>query len=201
MTRFSRPSSFAMPLVAAAGIAAGAMFLAAPASAQVQAGGLSRTAMAPATPVSTVQWHGGGHGGWRGGAYGGGHAWRGGGGAWRGPNVWLGPGAGRNPYGYGYRPAYQNYRPAYGYGYRPAYGYNRPYYRPAYGGWGRSHYGYGYDNGGAVAAGLIGGALLGTAIAAVPAHRAYASGPCYRQRKPVLIGGHWKRRLVTVCQR
>jgi hypothetical protein len=79
------------------------------------------------------------------------------------------------PGAYGYRPAYR-YRPAYGY--RPAYR-----SRPAY--YGRRYYGgypyrYGYRrgyNGGAVAAGLIGGLALGTIASA--ASNPYYYGPGY----------------------
>ena len=64
--------------------------------------------------------------------------------------------------GYGYRPAYYGPRYGYGYGYRPAY-YGSRYYGGYYP---YRSYRRGY-NGGAVAAGLIGGLALGAIAGAV----------------------------------
>jgi hypothetical protein len=83
----------------------------------------------------------------------------------------------------GYAGGYGWHRPAYHWN-RPVYGYEGPYgyrYAPAYryGYYGRPYYGYGYpyyrrrSNGGAVAAGLVGGLALG-ALAAQAARPAYA---------------------------
>ncbi len=110
-------------------------------------------------------------------------------------------GTGITSYGgyYGGPRSYYGYRGYYG---RPYYG--RPYYGPRYYGYGyrRPYYSYRYGyrryDGGALAAGLVGGALLGSVIA--NARPAYANR-CWRQRKPVQVNGRWVRRLVTVCNR
>lgn len=94
----------------------------------------------------------------------------------------------RRPYYGGYYGRPYAYGPRYGYGY---YGnrYGRPYYRRR-------------SNGGAIAAGIIGGLALGAIAAqAAPAYRRSYRSSCYRQRKPVVVNGRWTRRLVTVCRR
>jgi hypothetical protein len=82
-------------------------------------------------------------------------------------------------------------RPAYGYGY--GYGY-RPHYR--------RH----YDNGGAVAAGVVGGLALG-ALAARPAYPAYYGAPAYAEprcyttsRRFVDQWGRYVVRRERVCE-
>jgi hypothetical protein len=82
----------------------------------------------------------------------------------------------RYGWGGGWRRGY--YGPRYGWGG----GWRGGYYGPGYGGWGYPYrYGYyrGYDGGGAVAAGLIGGLALG-AIASAAANPYYYPSPYYR---------------------
>jgi hypothetical protein len=107
------------------------------------------------------------------------------------------------PFG-AYRGGYWH-RPVYGYGYRHA-----PAYRWGY--YGRPYYGYGYpyyhrrrSNGGAVAAGFIGGLALG-ALAAQAARPAYAYPVrtryrnCFVERRRVVTrGGRVVVRRVRTC--
>ena len=109
--------------------------------------------------------------------------------------------------GYGYRRAY------YGGGYRPYYGGYRPYYgyRGAYYGGGYPYYRRGWDGGGAVAAGLIGGLALGTVAAAAtnpyyygtgyhrPAYYAPASSCVTERRRIVNRYGRVVVRRVQTC--
>ncbi|MET0528158.1 MAG: hypothetical protein ABW003_07415 [Microvirga sp.] len=83
------------------------------------------------------------------------------------------PRYGGRAYGYGPPDAYRGYRG--GYGYRPAY-YGRRYYG------GSPYYGYrrGYYNGGAVAAGVVGGLALGAIAGAASNPYYYGSGRAYR---------------------
>ncbi|WP_147706906.1 hypothetical protein [Microvirga massiliensis] len=111
---------------------------------------------------------------------------------------------------------YRGYGGGYGW-HRPVYGYGGPYgyrYAPAYrnGYYGRPYYGYGYpyyhhrrSNGGAVAAGLIGGLALG-ALAAQAARPAYAYPvrtryrDCFVERRRVVTrGGRVVVRRVRTC--
>jgi hypothetical protein len=95
-----------------------------------------------------------------------------------------------------YRPgAYGYHHGYYGHGYygpRYGYGYGGPYY-------GGDYYGYRHhhSDGGAIAAGLIGGLALG-AIAASASQPHY--GRCWKAPRKVLVHGHWRTRRVTVCQ-
>jgi hypothetical protein len=147
------------------------------------------------------------------------------GGGFRGPGAYYprnpvragGFGYGYRGYGYrqaavfpGYGSAYRRsgYYPGYGYGYgypysNSVYGYGYPYRSYDYG------YGYGYpyyrryDNGGAVAAGLIGGLALG-AIAANAARPVYYQRPVYsdcwfERRRIVNRYGRANIRRVRVC--
>ncbi|MGO4387622.1 hypothetical protein AB4Y85_08800 [Microvirga sp. 2YAF29] len=97
---------------------------------------------------------------------------------------------------YGPPGAYYRYRG--GYGYRPAYGYRSGYYGRRYGGYPYYGYrgGYRYYNGGAAAAGLVGGLALGAIAGAAsnpyyhgsgyyrPAY--YAPGHCVVERRRVV---------------
>ncbi len=88
-------------------------------------------------------------------------------------------------YGRGYR-GYHG-----GYGYRPAY------YGPRYG-----YYGYRRYNGGAVAAGVVGGLALGAlaAGAVAPAYAAPVYGDCWIERRQVADEwGNLYVRRVRVC--
>jgi hypothetical protein len=129
----------------------------------------------------------------------------------------FGPRAGfyggpRYGWGGGYRPGFWGARSGWG-GYRPGFwgprygwggGFRSGYWGPRYG-WGGGYY-RGYDNGGAVAAGLIGGLALGAVINAAtrpayyapPVYRAYNN--CFFERRRVVTrNGNAVIRRVRTC--